>query len=571
MGMFQVIPMYEYSRKVLYGMILTLINRGILGGYMDQVISNLKAKEIIYKKSIEILKKYIVDKYPEASEAYRAQVFADAVHKIIDDHIREFRRSDQRVIKAKLLRTTATKENFEIFAYDIMKTCVSLEIDEESFVDNMTSWINRQQDIPVYRHEYLEIAEVVKEEIASEARAVAAEENRTSAATESELLAQLEEAFGYQPFYENEEDAPLLYTQGLVNKAYEDEIRKDLEKEAQASRQHQGSAPEAPVEAQQVIEKKEVALEVGGAETSLTHMDLEESLQDQDANVHDQEKVSDGTTATEIDSQVERPVIKVSRDPEPYFSDWPEEEAPDLGRVGLMDEIRAALAGQDMTKLVSIGVLTIVGFVMIIWLLVQLTTGNLGGSEDQILPEEETRSLQELPISQDRDRGSLIDQSLVVSSDTEPSKEIDPSHLHESIQYKAIDQRALQSFFLRNDQLIGEEPYFSTVVEVAKEYGVNPLLLFAITGQEQHFVPKDHEFAELMINNPFNVYGSWETFNTDLKESTQIAARTILTASEDRSDDVDPVEWINKTYAEDKNWATGVNLIFEHLEAIAGQ
>ena len=522
---------------------------------MDQVISNLKAKEIIYKKSIEVLKKYIIDKYPEASEAYRAQVFADAVHKIIDDHIREFRRSDQRVIKEKLLRTTATKDNFEIFAYDIMKTCVSLDMDEESFIDDMTSWINRQQELPVNRHQLIQITGVVKEEMADEVRAEAAQDNRASAAAESELLDQLEKAFGYQPIYEDEEDAPELYTQGVVNKAYEAEIRKDLQEEAQKLTKELDEEALGIHEPQKVVEET-----------------IEEIIEDEVAEFV--EAYEETASLIEEDSleviiEEERPIIKVTMDPEPYFTEWPEAQDIEEERLGFMAEIRGALAGQDITKLVSIGILSLAGFVAVIWLLVQLMSGNFSNAEASIeLLEETTPTTQITPTSEEtgpeteRIRGG--DMAMV-------SLEIDSAHLHESIQYKTIDALALQAFFLRNDNLIGEEPYFSTVVEVAESYGVNPLLLFAITGQEQQFVPKDHEFAELMINNPFNVYGSWERYNTDIKESAQIAARTILTASEGRAEGSDPVEWINNTYAEDPNWSTGVNLIFDHLEAIAGR
>ena len=548
---------------------------------MDQVISNLKAKEIIYKKSIEVLKKYIIDKYPEASDAYRAQVFADAIHKIIDDHIREFRRSDQRVIKAKLLKTTANKKNFEIFAYDIMRTCVSLDIDEESFVDDMTSWINRQQDIPVYRHQLIEITDVVKEEMAAEARAEAAEENRASAATQSQLLAQLEEAFGYQPYYENEEDIPELYTQGEVNTAYEAEIRKDIQEGAQGLKEASAPAPEIVESKQVIIERpqeepvivEEETFFVPSSTSQGTSFDMfsvmDQLYEDQPFTEDDQETTEDSDNdSLEALAEEERPIIKVTMDPEPYFTEWPEEQANEDKRHKFMDEIRGALAGKDVAKLIGLVILSVAGFIAVIWLLVQVIGGNFAKEATMVLPETTTIEVTTRPSEVESTEVLEVKDTLDMAMSP---KGIDNTHLHESIQYKPIDQTALQAFFQRNDNLIGEEPYFSTVVEVAEDYGVNPLLLFAITGQEQHFVPKDHEFAALMINNPFNVYGSWETYNTDIEESTQIAARTILTASEGRTEGTDPVEWINQTYAEDENWSTGVNLIFEHLEAIAGR
>jgi len=84
-------------------------------------------------------------------------------------------------------------------------------------------------------------------------------------------------------------------------------------------------------------------------------------------------------------------------------------------------------------------------------------------------------------------------------------------------------------------------------------------------------VQKDHDFAELMINNPYNIYRSWQLYNTDFDEATRIASRTILTLSEDRPLGEDPVKWINRKYAEDSNWHLGVNAFLNELEAVAGQ
>jgi len=152
-------------------------------------------------------------------------------------------------------------------------------------------------------------------------------------------------------------------------------------------------------------------------------------------------------------------------------------------------------------------------------------------------------------------------------------REIDASHLDETFKYKEINEEALQVWLNRRHSLLAEEENFQTIMKVAKLYGVNPLLLFAITGQEQNFVPENHPLAEKILNNPFNVYGSWEKFNTDLDEATRIAARTILTGSEGRPEKADPVSWLNIEggYAEDTQWHVGVSLILEQLEIIARQ
>ncbi len=136
---------------------------------MKEIIDNLKANEIIYQQSIDILKNYIQGKYPDQNESYRARVFADAVHKILDDHVKEFRRDDQRAIKKSLLTSAVDNNSFEINAYDIMKTCVNLNMDDKDFLDDLGSWLNHQQDIPIKREALRDLTDIVKEEIQIEA------------------------------------------------------------------------------------------------------------------------------------------------------------------------------------------------------------------------------------------------------------------------------------------------------------------------------------------------------------------------------------------------------------------
>ena len=86
---------------------------------------------------------------------------------------------------------------------------------------------------------------------------------------------------------------------------------------------------------------------------------------------------------------------------------------------------------------------------------------------------------------------------------------------------------------------------------MAKEKDIHPLFLFAITGQEQAFVPRTHKLAKQIANNPFNVYYSWKEYNTTIEQSARIAANTINRLSEDRPYNIDAITWINREYAED--------------------
>lgn len=145
------------------------------------------------------------------------------------------------------------------------------------------------------------------------------------------------------------------------------------------------------------------------------------------------------------------------------------------------------------------------------------------------------------------------------------STELASNDLPPHMQYKPVNDEKLRSWLNGRNSLLADEPYFSTILQVAVEFNINPLLLFAITGQEQGFVARDHEKAQEIANNPFNVYHSWEDFNTDILESSQIAARTIVNLSKERPEDVDPIQWINRKYAEDENWWKGVSAIYSQL------
>lgn len=149
---------------------------------------------------------------------------------------------------------------------------------------------------------------------------------------------------------------------------------------------------------------------------------------------------------------------------------------------------------------------------------------------------------------------------LVVQSEVLMENELPASY-----QYTLIDNEKLKSYLGTRDSILADEPYFDTIMATAKSFNIHPLLLFAITGQEQGFVSRDHENALQIANNPFNVFYSWEDYNTSIEDTTAIAARTIVNLSKDRPADIDPIVWINRKYAEDPNWSTGVKSLFSTM------
>lgn len=138
-------------------------------------------------------------------------------------------------------------------------------------------------------------------------------------------------------------------------------------------------------------------------------------------------------------------------------------------------------------------------------------------------------------------------------------------------EYKDINSDKLLIYLNKRNSILVEDNRYKTIIDVAKESNLNPLLLFAIVGQEQGFVDKDNPHSEKIINNPFNVYTSWLDYNTNMHDSTQIAANTIILRLQNRPKGLDPFLWINATYAEDDRWWIGVKSLYYLLENRVGE
>ncbi len=136
--------------------------------------------------------------------------------------------------------------------------------------------------------------------------------------------------------------------------------------------------------------------------------------------------------------------------------------------------------------------------------------------------------------------------------------------------YKEFDYFKLKSYIIQErNGYLGISDHFNTIIYLSRKNNIDPLLLFSIAGHEQSFVPLDHALKDLMINNPYNVYETWETYNTTLEDSTQIAINTIKNRLKNLPSDSDPFLWLNETYAEDPKWHEGVKSIYLKLDNIA--
>lgn len=135
--------------------------------------------------------------------------------------------------------------------------------------------------------------------------------------------------------------------------------------------------------------------------------------------------------------------------------------------------------------------------------------------------------------------------------------------------YTEFATEPVKAYLQSRNSLLQEEPYFGAIVRSARKYDVHPLLLLAITGQEQGFVPRDHESAKQIANNPFNVFHSWREYNTTIGDSADIAAKLLAKLGNSRPEGEEPFQWLNKTYAEDPDWWRGVSQLFAKLTSLS--
>ncbi|CAM3868001.1 glucosaminidase domain-containing protein [Cohnella lubricantis] len=162
--------------------------------------------------------------------------------------------------------------------------------------------------------------------------------------------------------------------------------------------------------------------------------------------------------------------------------------------------------------------------------------------------------------SADLDSGTAIQE--VVTGEEEQKPDIG---MPKELRYTDIDEEAVKAYMRSRDSILVDEPYFSAIVDSAHKYDINPLLMFAITGQEQGFVPRSGKNAKQIANNPFNVFHSWQEYNTDIADSSAVAAKLIAKLGASRPEGEEPFTWLNRIYAEDPAWSDGVRQLFDKL------
>ncbi|MCL6448196.1 MAG: lytic transglycosylase domain-containing protein [Armatimonadetes bacterium] len=159
-----------------------------------------------------------------------------------------------------------------------------------------------------------------------------------------------------------------------------------------------------------------------------------------------------------------------------------------------------------------------------------------------------------------------------------------PTYIPEEIQYRDITPYIPQlvSWLAARNSAMASEEYLQIINRAGQRWNVDPLLLLAIAGQEQSFVPKRGRDWPLIMNNPWNVFHSWMEWQGGFEASANWAANTVARLSKDYPGGVSIICWINGFgpdgtrsnprwgYAGDPRWWIGVSRFYEGFKNMTG-
>jgi hypothetical protein len=511
---------------------------------MESVLKNLREKSILHQDQVTQIKLYIEKKYPSSSKSEKATIFANAVHQIVDLSVSKFEEKNRIQIRTEVLKSAIAKKIFEINGYDVFEVCALIpqedELEKITFFEKLTEWINDNQEIQL-----------------------------------------------------NQEDVQLMATQvidqavNVVLLALEESMLIEPEIKQMATNEHSESVPKSPPER---VPSKLSPRDIEKA-LSMPIEDLPEILFEQlpiqpiaDMQMEEpevgHEEYDSFDIAIELNTKKDRgtAVVKVKEWEELDIASFVQEQKDDvninkdnkLGGYDTHDLFEESRKKQLLhIKILIITVAVIVSLALITVLIV----GALLVSVNQSLRETEQRlhTLEEKNSIEAINNAIQLVSYTVSSSQDEVMKEAtlaEKPMLRDSLRYREYNRNKIVAYLEQKDSMLIEKDYLEQLTQISKEFDINPLLLLSIIGQEQGFVPRAHKDAQKIINNPFNVYNSWLSYNTDFYSSCTIAAKTIISSSQNLPDDTDPIVWINRIYAEDQNWHEGVSYFLATLSAL---
>ena len=483
---------------------------------------NLKTKVVINDKNVEKLREYIKQKYPNYSQDMLSVIFAHAVHGIVDKNISEFDEESRNKIKDRIIKRAIVRSKFIIKADEIFTTCLALRADNSDYVCSLTNWLNSNQETQVNEDEINDLVQnitSIEEDIITHQMTdliVAVEEKQNMKQirirTENTIMQMIPEI------------VPEIIPEVVPEKA-EENIKEKSPAKTPEAKQEIAAKPTATVEdKKKLADKKEV-----------------------EKNERRNYGYSNYTVVRHHKNtyRVKKKPIIVQRQ---------KQSSPlDL----------SFLNGSALKKIAYSLVALTIAFAIYVGF-----TGMYTVVVDTAVLESVKANSYENLIA---DKFLTLDSKIRKNANLSGSSIYEMIYLDDKLQanFKYIDVNSInvKKWLSKKNSILVEEPYYSAIIKAARSFDINPLLLFAITGQEQGFVPKNNVNALKIANNPFNVYGSWQEYNTNIADSAKIAAQVIVNSSKGRPLYLNNVKWINRKYAQDPKWWKNVLDIFYRMQS----
>ena len=119
----------------------------------------------------------------------------------------------------------------------------------------------------------------------------------------------------------------------------------------------------------------------------------------------------------------------------------------------------------------------------------------------------------------------------------------------QELKYQPVNANVIIAYLQQFDSALANAADVNIIIAAAQAHGINPLLMFAIAGQEQIFDDEqmDNQTDVYLISqNPFNVGGSWQWTDFTLAQSADICANFLAERlSQAPPPGTNAVEWIN--------------------------
>jgi len=582
---------------------------------MENVIKNLQEKPILHQEQVLQIKRYIEKKYPTSSKKEKATIFANAVHQVVDQSVIKFEEKHRIQIRTEVLKSAIAKEIFDINGYDVFEVCALLPLDDNtseksSFFEKLTEWINENQEIQLTQEDVSQMATQVLDN-AVNALVIALEEtmlvepeikanvkikedqssqvpkssptripsNLSAKDIEKALSEPLdglpEVRFSNEPpstksdeFNPELKPEPKPEPKPELKQEFNPEPKPELKPEPKPELKNEQPIKviniddivvEVPDAGHEDYDSLDIALTLNSKKDRGTEVLRAKDWEELNIDTFISDQQSNQTNKAQHNSSGKQKLIATANQLGGY------------DKHTLFEETRKKEILQ--VKILMIVLVSIVSIAVIIFLIVGaiLVSNKKAQRElDVRLSSLETQSNIAYDVSAtDVSLMSLVNQSLSDTEDGTLVQEKMTLHMDELLKYRDIDRDLIVTYLTKKNSLLVESDYLEQLIQIAKDYDVNPLLLLSIIGQEQGFVPKTHKDAQKIINNPFNVYNSWLTYNTDFNSSCTIAARTIISSSLNCPEEIDPIVWINRIYAEDESWHKGVTYFYTTLSSLS--